>query len=101
MCGEDEPVMLISEENLKTRNAILGFEKRINDMHLGFEKYHAGVENVMPNWEDIERELLRFSRRKILDLELSQHLDRLMYKLQNRKKIWLKWVEEAHHRPER
>ena len=31
--------------------------------------------------------------------ELSKHLERIMFKFQNRKKIWLNWVEEVHRRP--
>ncbi|MBW1667606.1 MAG: hypothetical protein JRJ66_06050 [Deltaproteobacteria bacterium] len=50
----------------------------------------------MPDWESLERQLIVFSRRKLIDLELSRHLDRVLYKFQNRKKIWLKWVQEFH-----
>ena len=88
--------MPVSGENIKIKNTIFGFEKRINEMHLEFEKYHAGVEKVMPDWEGLERDLIVFSRRKVVDLALSKQLDRVMYKFQNRKKIWLKWVEEFH-----
>ena len=91
--------MLISGENLKVRNAIFDFEKRIDEMQLAFEKYYADIEPVMPDWERLERDLLSFSRKRIIDLELSKHMERILYKFQNRKKIWLSWVEEVHKRP--
>jgi hypothetical protein len=88
--------MLRSKESLAVRDAILGFDKRIEDMHLAFQKYRAGEEHRMPDWERLEREILSFSRRKIVDLELSKQLERVMYKFQNRKKIWLNWAEAFH-----
>ena len=91
--------MLVTQENLKTRNSIFGLEKRIDEMHLEFQKYHQGQTERMPEWERLERELIIFSRKKIYDLELSKHLDRILYKFQNRKKIWLRWAEEIHHIP--
>jgi hypothetical protein len=53
----------------------------------------------MPDWEKLERDLLVFSRRKLFDLELSKHLERVLYKFQTRKRIWLKWAEEFQKRP--
>ena len=91
-----EELMLISEENLKIRNQILDFDTKIEEMHLGFQKYCKGLQSSMPDWESLERQLIVFSRRKLIDLELSRHLDRVLYKFQNRKKIWLKWVQEFH-----
>ncbi|MFH1349789.1 MAG: hypothetical protein ABII26_02515 [Pseudomonadota bacterium] len=88
--------MVLSKEKQEIRDSILGYEKRIDEMHLAFQKYQAGEENIIPEWEKLEREMLVFSRRKIVDFELSKQLDRVMYKFQNRKKIWLKWVEEVH-----
>mgnify|MGYP001056454012 CR=1 FL=1 len=44
--------------------------------------------------------LLRLTRRTAAQeqfKELSKQLDRLQYKFQNRKKIWLRWLEESHH----
>ena len=92
--------MLISDENLKTRNAIFDFDRRIELMHLDFQKYSQGLEARMPDWEKLERELIVFSRRKLIDLELSKHLERVLYKFQTRKRIWLKWAEEFHKRPQ-
>ncbi|MBN2124612.1 MAG: hypothetical protein JW821_09990 [Deltaproteobacteria bacterium] len=89
--------MLISKENRAVRDAIFGFERRIEEMHLGFQRYRYGDEPKMPDWERLERELLSFSRRKIMDLELSNHMDRVLHKFQNRKKIWLDWIEQFHH----
>ena len=89
--------MLISKEHQKTRDAIFDFEKRIDEMHLDFQKYHFGEEHKMPEWEKLERNLLLFSRKKIFDLQLSKQLDRILYKFQNRRKIWLTWAEEVHH----
>ena len=88
--------MLISEENLKARNSIFDFEKRIDDMHLDFQKYRKRLETKMPDWQRLEKDLINFSRKKVYDLELSKQLDRVLYKFQNRKSIWLKWVEEFH-----
>ena len=90
--------MLISKENLEIRNRILGFEKRIEEMHTDFYSYYNDLEQKMPDYEGFERELILYSRKKISDLELSKNLDRVLYKFQNRKKIWLAWVEEVHHR---
>ena len=88
--------MLISEESQKARNRILGFEKMIEEMHLDFQKYQRGLETKRPDWERLEKDLLLFSRKRVYDLELSKQLDRILYKFQNRKKIWLKWMEEFH-----
>jgi hypothetical protein len=88
--------MLISEENLKIRNKIFDLDRRIEEMHLGFQKYRQGIETKMPEWERLERDLLVFSRRSLYDLELSKHLERVLYKFQTRKRIWLKWAEEFH-----
>ena len=88
--------MLISRENLEIRNAIFDFEKKVDKMHGEFNKFRHGEIQKMPEWEELEKQLFIFSRRKIFDLELSNHLDRILYKFQNRKKIWLKWAEEAH-----
>jgi hypothetical protein len=86
--------MAISSELQETRNKILEFERRIEEMHLDFQKYCQGLDPKMPEHERLERELLFFSRRKIFDLELSKQLDRILYKFQNRKRIWLRWADE-------
>ena len=86
--------MLISKEIQEIRNKIIDFEKRIEEMHLEFQKYCLGLDQRMPDYEHLERELLFFSRRKIFDLELSKQLDRILYKFQNRKRIWVRWAEE-------
>jgi hypothetical protein len=86
--------MLISKEIQETRSKILDFEKRIEEMHLDFQKYCQGLDPKMPDYERLERELLFFSRRKIFDLELSKQLDRILYKFQNRKRIWVRWADE-------
>lgn len=91
--------MPISQENVAIRNVIVDFEKRIEDMHSEFQRYHQGIEYKVPEWERLEVDLLQFSRKKIYDLELSKQLDRVQYKFQNRKKIWLRWLEETHHLP--
>jgi len=91
--------MLLSKESESIRNAVVDFERRIEEMHLEFQKYYQGIEPIMPNWEKLEWELLAFSRKKIMDLELSKNLDRVLYKFQNRKRIWLAWTEEVHHLP--
>ena len=86
-----------SEESLKIRNTIFEFEQRIDEMQLEFQKYRQGELERVPNWEKLEKEMMMYSRRKIMDYELSNQLDRVMFKFQNRKKIWLRWVEEFHH----
>ena len=84
------------QEKQEIRNAILDFEKRIEEMHLEFQKYRQGDAERMPDWQKLERDMFIFSRRKIFDLGLSKNLDRIMFKFQNRKKIWLQWAEEYH-----
>jgi len=91
--------MLISKENRELRDAILGLERRIETMHLDFQKYRLGEADRMPGWERLEQEILMLSRRKVFDLELRNHLDRIMHKFQNRKKIWLRWAEEYQQTP--
>ena len=86
--------MLISKEMQETRSKIFDFEKRIEEMHLDFQKYCQGLDPKMPEYERLERELLFFSRRKIFDLELSKQLDRILYKFQTRKRIWIRWADE-------
>jgi hypothetical protein len=90
--------MRISKENYEIRSKIMDFEKRTDAMHQDFYKYYNGLEPKMPNWEGLERDLVNYSRKKILDLELSKNLDRVLYKFQTRKKIWLTWYEELQHR---
>lgn len=89
--------MLVSKENYEIRNRLMEFDQKIEEMHQDFYKYYYGVEQKMPDWQGLERELVLYSRRKILDFELSRNLDRLLFKFQTRKKIWLTWVEESHH----
>ena len=89
--------MLISKENYEIREKIWDFENRIDNMHLDFYKYYQGVEAKRPDWETLEKELIFFSRKKITDIGLSKNLDRVLFKFQNRKKIWLTWTEEYHH----
>lgn len=86
--------MLISKDNQAIRDKLLDFDRRIEDMHLNFQKYSQGIEPKRPDLEAMERELLGFSRRRIYDLELSKQLDRVLFKFQNRKKIWVRWAEE-------
>ena len=89
--------MSISKENLEIKNKILEFERKIEEMHLGFQKYTKGIESRMPDWERLQQELLHFSKRKIYDLVLSKQLDRVLYKFQNRKGIWLRSIADFQH----
>jgi len=91
--------MSISKENLEIKNKILEFEQKIEEMHLAFQKYSKGIEAKKPDWERLQQELLQFSRRKIYDFVLSKQMDRVLFKFQNRKLIWLRWVEELQHNP--
>ncbi len=93
--------MSVSKENIQIRNRILDFDKRIEEMHLAFQKYSQGEEYRVPNWEKFEMELITYSRNKIFDLALSNNLDRVLFKFQNRKKIWLKWIDESHRNQKR
>jgi hypothetical protein len=86
--------MLISKDNQAIRDRIMDFERRIEEMHSSFQKYARGIEPRRPDLEMMEREIQDFSRRKVYDLELSKQLDRILFKFQNRKKIWIKWAEE-------
>jgi hypothetical protein len=88
--------MSISKENLEIKNRILEFEKKIEDMHLAFQKYCKGIEARMPDWERLQQDLLLFSRRKVYDLVLAKQLDRVLYMFQNRKTIWLRSVDQFH-----
>lgn len=91
---EVKGTMAISDEKLEMIKAISSFERRIEDMHLTFQKYRIGQVTTMPEWQKLEEELLTFSRRKIYEVVISKNLDRLLYKFQSRKKLWLNWVEE-------
>jgi hypothetical protein len=93
--------MLISEEKLELQNAIFALEKRIDEMHEEFQKYYQGDSYKVPEWERLEMDLVHFSRRKIIDLQLSQQLDRVLHKFQGRKRTWLRWVEMARGGPGR
>ena len=89
--------MQISKENYELRRDIQRFDKRIEDMHQDFYKFYNGIEKVLPPLEPLEKELLLYSKKTIFDSQLRSNLDRILYKFQNRKKIWLTWVEEYHH----
>jgi len=86
--------MSISKENLEIKNRIFDLERRVENMHLDFQKYCQGIETKLPDWEQLQRELLQFSKRQIYDMVLSRQLDRVLYKFQNRKSIWLRWLEQ-------
>ena len=86
--------MAISDEKAEMIKAISSFERRIEDMHLAFQKYRIGQEVNMPDWQRLEEDLLTFSRRKIYEVVISKNLDRLLFKFQNRKKLWLSWAQE-------
>ena len=87
--------MAVSDERSEMIRAISSFERRIEDMHLAFQKYRIGQEVNMPDWQKLEEDLLIFSRRKIYEVVISKNLDRLLYKFQNRKKLWLNWAQEC------
>lgn len=88
--------MSIAEEKRKIRETIRRFDSRIEKMHLDFQKFRSGEEKKIPDWESLERELIVFSRQKLFDQELINLLDQVLYKFQNRKRIWLRWVEERY-----
>ena len=83
---------MLSEEKLEIRNTIRDFDQQVDDMHAAFHKYHHGETKKRPDWEKLERSLLDFSRKSLIDFQLSTQLDRVLFKFQNRKKIWLGWI---------
>jgi hypothetical protein len=87
------PSMGILSDQTKYREAIAHFDKQIDRMHADFDKYRRGETHRMPDWQRLERDLIFFSRRKASSLELSNQLDRVLYKFQIRKRVWLQWAE--------
>lgn len=87
--------MSVAEETALIRKALTDFENKIEKMHLDFGKYVHGELKKLPDWENLERELLSFSKAKIYDLELANHLERILFKFQNRKRIWFRWLEQS------
>jgi septal ring factor EnvC (AmiA/AmiB activator) len=85
--------MAISEEKRKILDKIVDFDSQIDQMHAQFHKFHTRETKIRPDWERLESKLRSFSRQKIFDIQLSGQLDRVLYKFQNRKKIWLNWIE--------
>ena len=90
--------MLISQQNLEIRKTISDFDRRIEHMHAEFARYLNGSTRKMPEWEKLEAELTLFSRTNFvkIDVGLSSQLDRVLYKFQNRKRIWLSQAKEMH-----
>ena len=86
--------MSISDERLNFMKAITAFDGRIDKMHAEFQKYCRGEIYRLPGWERLEAELIAFSSRQIFELVMQKNLDRVLYKFQTRKKIWLRWVDE-------
>jgi len=91
------PAMGTLSDHTKYREAIFLFEKQIDRMHVEFDKFRRGETHRMPDWQRLERDLLFFSRRKPSSLELSNQLDRILYKFQARKRVWLRWAESRRH----
>ncbi len=90
--------MALTSEQARLMEAILLFERRIDHMHAQFDKYRHGEIHVLPDWQRFERRLLAFSRRRPHSLELSNQLDRVLFKFQERKRVWLRWMEEFHRK---
>ena len=85
--------MALSEEKQKILDAIVDLDNQIDRMHAQFHKYHTQETKIRPDWTRLESKLRGFSRQKIFDIQISGQLDRVLYKFQNRKKIWLSWIE--------
>ena len=85
--------MALSEEKQKTLDIIVDLDNQIDRMHAQFHKYHTQETKIRPDWARLESKLRGFSGQKIFDFQLSGQLDRVLYKFQNRKKIWLSWIE--------
>jgi hypothetical protein len=86
--------MAVADEKSEMIKALSSFERRIEDMHVAFQRYRIGQEPTMPDWQKLEEELLTFSRRKIYEVVISKNLDRLLFKFQTRKRLWRTWAEE-------
>ena len=82
----------VSDERSYMIEALSSFERRIDDMHLEFQKYNHGQASIMPNWQALEEDLLNISRRTFYEVVISKNLDRVLFKFQNRKKLWLSWI---------
>ena len=82
----------VAEERSEILKALASFERRIDEMHVEFQKIHFGEENRTPDWMRLEQDLLNFSRRPYYEVVIAKNLDRLLYKFQNRKKLWLSWL---------
>ena len=79
--------MIGSEEKKEFLNSIIGFDRKIEEMHLHFQQYRLGEEKRLPDWETLEKALLRFSRRLTFpDVLISNRLDSVLHKFQIRKK---------------
>jgi hypothetical protein len=91
--------MGILDDHTKYREAIVLFDKQIDRLHVEFDRYRRGETRRMPDWQRLERDLLFFSRRKSSSLELSNQLDRVLFKFQVRKKVGLQWAESFTHSP--
>jgi len=85
--------MALSEEKQKILDTINDLDNQIDRMHAQFHKYHTQETKIRPDWARLESKLRGFSGQKIIDIQISGQLDRVLYKFQNRKKIWLSWIE--------
>ena len=85
--------MALSEEKQKILDTIVDLDNQIDRMHAQFHKYHTKETKIRPDWARLERKLRDFSGQKVFDMQISGQLDRVLYKFQNRKKIWLSWIK--------
>jgi hypothetical protein len=85
--------MPLSEEKQKILDTIVDLDNQIDQMHVQFHKYHTQETKIRPDLTRLESKLVGFTKQKIFDIQLSSQLERVLYKFQNRKKIWLSWVE--------
>jgi hypothetical protein len=85
--------MVLSEEKQKLLDTIVDLDNQIDQMHVQFHKFHTQETKIRPDWTRLESKLRSFSRKKIFDIQLSGQLDRVLFKFQNRKRIWLSWIE--------
>ena len=85
--------MVLSEQKQKILDTIVDFDNQIDQMHAQFHKFHTKETKIRPDWARLENKLRGFSGQKVFDIQISGQLDRVLYKFQNRKKIWLSWIE--------
>lgn len=90
--------VLSSKTSAEVRGLMADMDRKIDEMHQEFFRYRHKEIHQIPDWQRLERDLLFLSRGKNLGAEANMRLDGILYKFQNRKRIWLQWADERHGR---